>query len=349
MDISNISKKNLLRKVNTQRDVDVNYLREHHLNYKDSSSRDESISHISMDYRKGKSRQKNIIKFNSTLQEKRKEIYLTPLLNDKISLCYKLILKNRKELITLKEENKLENPSTDVESFKYHINYFYNYLLLFCLLYKNNDIPNAKITLNHLNKEIKERFIFTDFTLFHLQKYNILVLDYIKFLSSYLSCLYRLGLDYNYEELFIKYLEIIEAIPDNKIILSHLYFFCGQLMVEMNYLGLGIKCYEYANFNLYEFASRLKAYKLIVSILYNKSLLEYVFYDENSKNSDCCIETLLEAKNTKLKEIEVFSPKNTRGSHRVSISQFRRNSIKMLGDFTPKKVSSIIRYIYAFI
>ena len=337
MDISNISKKNLLRKVNTQKDVDVNYLREHHLNYKDSSSRDESISHISMDYRKGKSRQKNIIKFNSTLQEKRKEIYLTPLLNDKISLCYKLILKNRKELITLKEENKLENPSTDVESFKYHINYFYNYLLLFCLLYKNNDIPNAKVTLNHLNKEIKERFIFTDFTLFHLQKYNILVLDYIKFLSSYLSCLYRLGLDYNYEELFIKYLEIIEAIPDNKIILSHLYFFCGQLMVEMNYLGLGIKCYEYANFNLYEFASRLKAYKLIVSILYNKSLLEYVFYDENSKNSDCCIETLLEAKNTKLKEIEVFSPKNTRGSHRVSISQFRRNSIKMLGDFTPKK------------
>ena len=333
----NISKKNILRKVYTQKEVDVNHFREHHLNLRDINGKDESISHMSMDYRRGRSKQKNALKIYSILQESRKEIYITPLLKNKISLCYKLILKNRKELISLIEDNKLGNPSTDVESFKYHINYFYNYLLLFCLLYKNNDIPNARVTLNHLNKEIKERFILADFSLFHLQKYNTLVLDYIKFLSSYLSCLYKLGKDYKYEEILIKYLEIIEAIPDNKIILSHLYFFCGQLMIEMNYLGLGIKCYEYANFNTSDYASRLKAYKLIVSILYNKSLLEYVFYDENSKNSENCIETLIEAKNTKLKEIEVFSPKNTRGSHRVSISQFRRNSIKMLGDFTPKK------------
>ena len=332
-----IIRKHLLRKVNTQRDVDLNHLRESHLNLRDNNSKDGNISHLSMDYRKAKSKQKNVIKFNSTIQGKRKDIYLEPLLINKISLCYKLILKNKKELITMKEDNKLGNPSTDVESFKYHINYFYNYLLLFCLLYKNNDIQNAKITLNHLNQEIKERLIFNDFSLFHLQKYNPLILDYIKFLSSYLSCLYKLGTDYNYEEIFIKYLEIIEAIPDNKIILSYLYFFCGQLMVEINYLGLGIKCYEYANVNIYEFASRLKAYKLIVSILYNKSLLEYVFYNENHKNSDNCIETLIDAKNTKLKEIEVFSPKNTRGSHRASLSQFRRNSIKMLGDFTPKK------------
>ena len=62
-----------------------------------------------------------------------------------------------------------------------------------------------------------------------------------------------------------------------------------------------------------------------------------MFYDEKSKNADSYIETLIEAKNTKLKEIEVFSPKNTWGSHMVSISQFRRNSIKMLGDFTVKK------------
>ena len=224
-----------------------------------------------------------------------------------------------------------------MESFKYHINYFYNYLLLFCLLYKNKDIQNARITLGHLNSEIKEVFILKDFSLFHLQKYNTIIIEYIKFLSSYLSCIYKLGTDYNYEEIFIKYLEIIEAIPDNKIILSHLYFYCGQLMIEMNYLGLGIKCYEYANFNTSEYASRLKSYKLIVSILYNKSLLEYVFYDENNRKSDKCIESLIEAKNTKLKEIEVFSPKNTRGSHHASISQFRRNSIKMIGDITPKK------------
>ena len=334
---ANISKKNLLRKVFTQKDVDVNHLREHHLNFKDSDSKVESLSHLSMDFKKAKSKQKASSKINSNIQGNRKEIYLAPLLKNKITLCYKLILKNRKELMALIEDNKLGNPSTDVESFKYHINYFYNYLLLFCLLYKNKDISNARITLNHLSKEIKERFILNDFSLFHLQKYNTLVIDYIKFLSSYLSCLYKLGIDYNYEEIFIKYLEIIEGIPDNKIILSHLYFLSGQLMIEMNYLGLGIKCYEYANYNTNDYASRLKAYKLIVSILYNKSLLEYVFYDENSKKGENCIETLLEAKNTKLKEIEVFSPKNTRGSHRASISQFRRNSIKMLGDFSQKK------------
>ena len=334
---SNIIKKHLLRKVYTQKDVNLKMLRDQHLNLRDTNSKYDSMSHISMDYRKAKAKQKSALKINSTFQKNRKEIYLSTSLGNKISLCYKLIIKNRKELTSLREENKLLDPAIDVESFKYHINYFYNYLLLFCLLYKNNDMVNARITLNHLNKEIKERFILNDFSLFHLQKYNTLVIDYIKFLSSYLSCLYKLGTDYNFEEILIKYLEIIEAIPDNKIILSHLYFFCGQLMIEMNYLGLGIKCYEYANYNSNDYASRLKAYKLIVSILYNKSLIEYVFYGENSKNSDNCIETLIEAKNTKLKEIEVFSPKNTRGSHRVSISQFRRNSIKMLGDFTPKK------------
>lgn len=334
---NNIIKKTLLRKGFTQKHIDINHLIGHHLNLGDIHNKDESISHISVDYRKGKNKQKNVIKFNSTIQENRKDIYSSQTLKNKISLCYKLILKNRKELITLIQDNKLENPSTDIESFRYHINYFYNYLLLFCLLYKNNDISNARSTLNHLNKEIKERFILNDFSLFHLQKYDTLVIEYIKFLSSYLSCLYKLGTDFNYEEIFIKYLEIIEAIPDNKIILSHLYFFCGQLMIEMNYLGLGIKCYEFANYNANDYATRLKAYRFIVSILYNKSLLEFVFYDENSKNSDNCIETLIEAKNTKLKEIEVFSPKNTRGSHRVSISQFRRNSIRMLGEFTAKK------------
>ena len=335
--MESLSKKNELRKGLTQKHIDVNHIIGHHLNFGDIHNKDESVSHISMDYRKLKNKRKNTIKINSTLQENRKDIYISQSLKVKISLCYKLILKNRKELINLTEEDKLDNPSINVESFKYHINYFYNYLLLFCLLYKNNDIVNARSTLKHLNNEIKERFVLNDYSIFHLQKYNTLVIDYIKFLSSYLSCLYKLGTDYNYAEVLLKYLEIIEAIPDSKIILSHLYFFCGQLMIEMNYLGLGIKCYEYANLNTNEYASRLKAYKFIVSILYNKSLLEFVFYDENSKNADNCIETLIEAKNTKLKEIEVFSPKNTRGSHRVSISQFRRNSIKMLGDFTAKK------------
>ena len=334
---SNLSKKNLLRKVFTQRKDNLNSFIDTSLNLRRSIAKDESLSHISMDYRKGRSKIKKILILDSTLQEKRKEIYKSSTLKNKIALCYKLILKNRKELIYLSEDNKLGNPANDVESFKYHINYFYNYLLLFCLLYSNKDIKNARVTLNHLNNEMKERLVFLDFSLFHLQKYNILILEYIKFLSSYLSCIYKLGTDYNYEEILIKYLEIIEVIPDNKLILSYLYFYSGQLMIEMNYLGLGIKCYEYANFNSNEYALKLKAYKLIVSILYNKSLLEFVFYDEKSIHRNNCIETLIEAKNTKLKEIEVYSPKNTRGSHNASISQFRRNSIKMIGEIIPKK------------
>jgi hypothetical protein len=334
---SNLSKKSLLRKVFTQRKDNLNSFIDTSLNLRRSIAKDESLSHISMDYRKGRSKIKKILILDSTLQEKRKEIYKSSTLKNKIAMCYKLILKNRKELIYLSEDNKLGNPANDVESFKYHINYFYNYLLLFCLLYNNKDIKNARVTLNHLNNEMKERLVFLDFSLFHLQKYNILILEYIKFLSSYLSCIYKLGTDYNYEEILIKYLEIIEAIPDNKLILSYLYFYSGQLMIEMNYLGLGIKCYEYANFNSNEFALKLKAYKLIVSILYNKSLLEFVFYDEKSIHRNNCIETLIEAKNTKLKEIEVYSPKNTRGSHNASISQFRRNSIKMIGEIIPKK------------
>ena len=333
----NLSKKNIVRKVLTQGKMDLNCYIDNSINIKESNAKDESMSHISTDYRKGKVKQKKLFIINSTIQEKRKEIYKSSSLKNKITLCYKLILKNRNELISLIDDNKLGNPSNDIESFKYHINYFYNYLLLFCLLYKNKDISNARVTLNHLNSEIKERLIFSDFSFFHLQKYNPIIIEYIKFLSSYLSCIYKLATDYNYEEILIKYLEIIEAIPDNKILLSYLYFFTGHLMIEINYLGLGIKCYEYANFNSNEIASKLKAYKLIVSILYNKALLEYVFYDENSNKSDKCIETLIEAKNTKLKEIEVFSPKNTRGSHNASISQFRRNSIKMIGENIPKK------------
>ena len=58
----NISKKNLLRKVYTQKEVDVNHFREHHLNLRDTNSKDESISHMSMDYRKGRSKQKKCSK-----------------------------------------------------------------------------------------------------------------------------------------------------------------------------------------------------------------------------------------------------------------------------------------------
>ena len=298
---------------------------------------EDNIKSCLTDNKKGKLTKKCLFKISSTIQEGRKDIYESTNIKEQISLCYDLILRNRKEIQILKEERKLLNPNSDEESFKYYLNYFYNYLLLFILFYKINDIKNARSTLNHLNSEITQYLKFTDFSLFRLQKYNYLVIRYIKFLSSYLSCLYKLNTDYNFQEIFIKYIEIIESIPENKIILSYLYFFCGRLLVEINYLGLGIKAYELSNINANEYASRLQAYKFIVSILYNKSILEYVFYDEKSKQSDLCIETLLDAKNTKLKEIEFFSPKNARASHKSSISQFRRNSIKIMGEPNYKK------------
>ena len=310
----------ILRKTNTQKDL---------LYYRN-------------DKKKTKIKKKSVFKINSTIQEGRKDIYISDSIKEQISLTYDLILKNRKELNSLKEDKKILNPSQDEESFKYYLNYFYNYLLLFCLLYKIGDMKNARSTLNHLNSEIKHQLKFADFSLFKLQKYNSLVISYIKFLSSYLACLYKLSTDFNFQEILIKYIEIIEAIPENKIILSYLYFFCGRFLVEINYLGLGIKSYELANANANEYASRLQAYKFVVSILYNKSILEYVFYDEKSKNGDLCIETLLDAKNTKLKEIEFFSPKNARTSHRSSISQFRRNSIKIVGETQIKKDKQLL-------
>ena len=174
--MESLSKKNELRKGLTQKHIDVNHIIGQHLNFGDIHNKDESLTHISMDYRKVKNKRKNTSKINSTLQANRKDIYISQSLKVKISLCYKLILKNRKELINLREENKLDNPSTNAESFKYHINYFYNYLLLFCLLYKNNDIVNARSTLKHLNNEIKERFVLNDYSIFHLHKYYIFMI-----------------------------------------------------------------------------------------------------------------------------------------------------------------------------
>ena len=330
---------NALKKLNTQK--------EHHsinlVSQENSEGKEEEKIKTSLtDNKKSKIKQRSLFKISSTIQEGRKGIYRSTNIKEQISLCYDLILRNRKELKALKEEKKLLNPTLDEESFKYYLNYFYNYLLLFSLLYKINDIKNCRSTLNHLNSEMKQYLNFTDFSLFKLQKYYSLVISYIKFLSSYLSCLYRLSTDYNFQEILIKYLEIIESIPENKIILSYLYFFCGRLLVEINYLGLGIKSYELSNLNANEYASRLQAYKFIVSILYNKSVLEYVFYDEKSKQSELCIETLIEAKNTKLKEIEYFSPKNARASHKSSISQFRRNSIKIMGESNHKKDKQLL-------
>jgi hypothetical protein len=273
------NRRSKLRKMNSQADKISHKIEmfedKFHKEYEDD------IHQTHTDNIRKKIKQKSLFKISSTIQDGRKDIYKSNSIKDQINLCYNLILRNRKELINLNDDKKILNPTVDEGSFRYYLSYFYNYLLLFCLLYKINDIKNARSTLNHLNTELKHYLNFTDFSLFKLQKYYPLVISYIKFLSSYLSCLYKLSTDFNYQEVFIKYLEIFEAIPENKIILSYLYFFCGRLLVEINYLGLGIKSYELANINANEYASRLQAYKFIVSILYNKSVLEYVYYEIN--------------------------------------------------------------------
>ena len=159
--MSTNNNKHIIRKVNTQKDI---------LNYRNEN-------------KKTKIKKKSVFKINSTIQEGRKDIYISSSLKEQISLTYDLILKNRKELNSLKEDKKILNPSTDEESFKYYLNYYYNYLLLFCLLYKIGDIKNARSTLNHLNSEIKHQLKFADFSLFKLQKYNSLVISYISCLN----------------------------------------------------------------------------------------------------------------------------------------------------------------------
>ena len=115
----------ILRKTNTQKDI---------LYYRN-------------DKKKTKIKKKSVFKINSTIQEGRKDIYISDSIKEQISLTYDLILKNRKELNSLKEDKKILNPSQDEESFKYYLNYFYNYLLLFCLLYKIGDMKNARSTI----------------------------------------------------------------------------------------------------------------------------------------------------------------------------------------------------------
>ena len=106
----NLSKKNIVRKVLTQGKMDLNCYIDNSINIKESNAKDESMSHISTDYRKGKVKQKKLFIINSTIQEKRKEIYKSSSLKNEIMKCYKLILKNQKKLIYLINDNKIGYP-----------------------------------------------------------------------------------------------------------------------------------------------------------------------------------------------------------------------------------------------
>ena len=71
-------------------------------------------------------------------------------LEEKIKLTYNLIVLNRENLITYIFYQKLTNPKSDLNAFHYYINYFYNYIILFLLLYKSPIYNNPYIIINHL-------------------------------------------------------------------------------------------------------------------------------------------------------------------------------------------------------
>ena len=89
--MSSINNMYLLKRINTQKDI---------LYYR-------------KDNKKPIIKKKSVFKINSTIQEGRKDIYISNSIKEQIALTYDLILKNRKELNTLKKDTKTLNPSTD--------------------------------------------------------------------------------------------------------------------------------------------------------------------------------------------------------------------------------------------
>ena len=114
----NILKKLFTQKINTPSNMEI---------LEEKSKEEELITHSNTDNKKQKIKQKALFKVSSTIQEDRKDIYESKSIKEQINLCYNLIIKNRKELKVLLEEKKLLNPTVDEESFKYYLNYFYNY------------------------------------------------------------------------------------------------------------------------------------------------------------------------------------------------------------------------------
>ena len=146
MDNNLIRGKNIkIRRLQTQKELNRPFLSNMNLNSTESKGEPSAEIH------KNKSKTKSASKSSLSINENRKEIFLSQTLKDKIKSCYKIIIKQKNEIATLISENKLSSASDNVESFNYYLSYLYNYLLLFCLLYQNNDIENARKTLNYMS------------------------------------------------------------------------------------------------------------------------------------------------------------------------------------------------------
>ena len=263
-----------------------------------------------------------LISYENEFQEQRKEIYLALTLEEKINLTYNLITLNRANLITYISHQRLTNPATDSNAFHYYIDYFYNYILLFLLLYKNRSYNDAYITINHLLKEMTfgftiEKYIKEKVNSYN-EKYNDDIIEYIKFISCLVQCTYRLNKNYLYETILLSYIEVIESIQDNKLFLSYLYFYTANILVELDYLKCAFITYDYSLKCLYEYARLLRAQKMQVSIIYNKGLLSYVIGDDEKIPK--AISLITEAKRLKLKLLEEQHIKSQKGSNKSNNS-----------------------------
>ena len=263
-----------------------------------------------------------LIAYENEFQEQRKEIYLAISLEEKINLTYNLITLNRANLITYISQQKLTNPASDSNAFHYYIDYFYNYILLFLLLYKNRSYNDAYITINHLLKEMTfgftiEKYIKEKVNSYN-EKYNDDIIEYIKFISCLVQCTYRLNKNYLYETILLSYIEVIESIQDNKLFLSYLYFYTANILVELDYLKCAFITYDYSLKCLYEYARLLRAQKMQVSIIYNKGLLSYVI--GNDEKLPKAISLITEAKRLKLKLLEEQHIKSQKGSNKSNNS-----------------------------
>ena len=263
-----------------------------------------------------------LISYENEFQEQRKEIYLALTLEEKINLTYNLITLNRANLITYISHQRLTNPATDSNAFHYYIDYFYNYILLFLLLYKNRSYNDAYTTINHLLKEMKygftiDKYIKEKVNSFN-DKYNDDIIEYIKFISCLVQCTYRLNKNHLYETILLSYIEVIESIQDNKLFLSYLYFYTANILVELDYLKCAFITYDFSLKSLNEYARLLRAQKMQVSIIYNKGLLSYVIGDDEKIPK--AISLITEAKRLKLKLLEEQHIKSQKGSNKSNNS-----------------------------
>jgi len=276
---------------------------------------------------KKENKKTNIKNYDNSFQDQRKEIYIAKSLSQKVSLCFNLISLNRKKLINYIIQKRITNPAEDSNSFHFYLDYFYNYLLLFNLLLSSNNMNDAYSTLYHLCKEMKKSFNIEKYIYNKIysqnDKYHMDILYFIKFCSSLLQCTLKLGKNYLYEIYLLKYIDIIESISENNMLLPFLYYYVANLLVELDYLKYSIYAYDLSFKYLNDYIRKLRLMKMGISILYNKGLIYYV----SGKDIKDCVNILTECKKMKLKEIEENNINNIKNNNILAYRKGPRLSI----------------------